>query len=104
SDLARFAAEIWRASRGEGGSVLQPGAARLMLTPQMGNYGLGLTLQGSGDDLRFGHGGSNRGYQYLWELNAATGDGFVMMTNSGAGQRLFGGVREKAAQEFRWRQ
>lgn len=82
----------------------RPATAKLMLTPVMGGYGLGLSLQGAGLELRFGHGGSNRGYQYLWELNAATGDGFVVMTNSDAGQRLFGGVREKAAQEFRWHQ
>lgn len=102
SDLARFAIELRRAVRGESSKVLQKETARLMVTPQAGEYGLGLGLRGEGKALRFAHGGSNAGYRCLLEMHLDSGDGFAVMTNSDSGGKLTEEIRTQAQKEFGW--
>ncbi len=89
SDLARWAIAIQRAYNGQDESLLSQTMARAMLTPQFGDTGLGPGLSGSGDSLRFSHGGSNRGFRcYVFAFARAGGPGFALMTNGSQGYEL----------------
>lgn len=92
-DLARFAAAALAADDGEapGRGVLKPQTVELMLTPAPASnrsYGLGYsaTLRTTGAMGR-GHGGSNRGWQAVFEVIPETRDGIVVLTNSSIGGR-----------------
>lgn len=51
-----------QANAGEPGSLLTQASAKAMLTPQGGEWGLGLQVRGTGPDLRFSHSGVNAGF------------------------------------------
>ena len=92
SDLARWAITLTRSYHGAGGGPLSPAMARQMLTPQIevtgqnagpvrSWWGLGVQLQGSGDSLRFSHGGRDEGFVanlFMWPKQQR---GLVIMTN-----------------------
>ena len=102
TDLARFALGIRAAYLGEEGAALKQATAREMLTERMGGYGLGVAVEGSGDSLRFSHGGANEGYRAFFVLYPATGDGVAVMTNSDAGAALYMEVVRAVAQVYGW--
>jgi CubicO group peptidase (beta-lactamase class C family) len=51
-DLARFAIEVWRSSRGESNKVIERASALEMLKVQKGEYGLGFIIEGEGAAIR----------------------------------------------------
>jgi CubicO group peptidase (beta-lactamase class C family) len=94
-DLARFAAAALATDDGKapGRGVLKPQTVELMLTPAPASnrsYGLGYsaTLRTTGAAGR-GHGGSNRGWQAVFEILPETRDGIVVVTNSSVGGRAY---------------
>jgi CubicO group peptidase (beta-lactamase class C family) len=102
SDLGRFALGIRAAYLGEVGALLKQATARRMLTERKGGYGLGVAVEGSGDSLRFSHGGANEGYRAFFVLYPATGDGIAVMTNSDAGAALYMEVVRAVAHVYGW--
>lgn len=102
SDLARFALGIRAAYMGEEGAILKQATAREMLTEVMGGYGLGVSVEGAGDTLRFSHGGANEGYRAFFVLHPSTGDGVAIMTNSDAGATLYMEVVRAVARVYDW--
>lgn len=100
SDLARFAIEIQRAAAGEPGRILSPEMARLMLTPQAGEMGLGFAVGGEGDEARFGHGGSNAGFQSQFTALIHGGKGAIVMTNGDGGTSLAVEILRSIAREY----
>jgi hypothetical protein len=102
SDLARFALGIRAAYLGEEGTILKQATAREMLTERMGGYGLGVAVEGTGDTLRFSHGGANEGYRAFFVLHPSTGDGVAIMTNSDAGAALYMEVVRAVAHVYDW--
>ena len=102
SDLGRFALGIRAAYLGEVGALLKQATARQMLTERKGGYGLGVAVEGSGDSLRFSHGGANEGYRAFFVLYPATGDGIAVMTNSDAGAALYMEVVRAVAHVYGW--
>jgi CubicO group peptidase (beta-lactamase class C family) len=75
SDLARVILEMQRPGR-----VLKPATVKLMLTPVMGDYGLGFGLRNGS----FGHGGANVGFRCML-TGRRDGRGAVIMTNGDSG-------------------
>jgi hypothetical protein len=73
-----------------------------MLTPGLGNWGLGPTIWGSGDTLRFGHGGANEGFRAQVMSFARRGQGAVIMTNSDTGGPLIQEILTAIFQEYGW--
>jgi hypothetical protein len=67
--------------------LLRPGTAIAMLTPGLGNYGLGVAVGGAGDWLSFSHGGANEGYRAVLIAYPRKGDGIVIMTKRRTGER-----------------
>lgn len=102
SDLARFALAIMDSFSGEENTLLERELAVEMLTPQMGEYGLGFSLQGEGEDLCLSHGGATDGYRCFMVAYPVRGDGAVVMTNSEAGQGLYFEILRGLASEFSW--
>jgi CubicO group peptidase (beta-lactamase class C family) len=101
-DLARFAIELQRALAGDPKRVLSPATAQAMLTPPLGSYALGLGIDGSGETLRFAHGGSNAGFQCFLVAYANTGRGAVIMTSGQRGGALAQELVRAIAREYGW--
>ncbi len=102
SDLARFAIEIQKPKTGKSNKVLSVKMINEMLTPQVGDRGLGFIVQGENESSRFSHGGSNAGYKCLLVAYASTGQGAVVMTNSDSGRALAAEVMRSVAKEYGW--
>ena len=102
SDLARWALAISADFTGSRVGLLRQETALAMLTPGIGNFGLGIEVGGKGEWLRIGHGGANEGYRASLIAYPRRGDGIVIMTNSDSGDRLFGPVNIAVAKALGW--
>lgn len=101
SDLARWIIEVQRAHSGTS-RLLTKSSADAMLTPGKGNWGLGMSVVGAGDSLRFTHGGANEGFRGTFVGYVTGGRGVVVMTNSDVGATLAGQIVAAVAREYRW--
>ncbi len=102
-DYALFMIECRRAFLGLSTTLLGQAAAAAMLTRQApGAFGLGWELFGEGAQLRFGHGGSNAGYQCSATLSLAKGFGAVVLTNALLGAILHQEVMNGLAAAYAW--
>ena len=102
SDLARFAIEIMRSRTGKSEKVLSRETVKTMLTLHHGNYGLGLSIRGSGDDFRFAHGGDNAGFKCQLVVYPERGQGAAIMTNGDQGSALYNEILRSIAAEYGW--
>jgi CubicO group peptidase (beta-lactamase class C family) len=102
TDLARFAIEMRRSAAGQSNVVLSQSMSNLMLTPVLNNFGLGLQVEGAGQQQTFSHGGSNAGYQNMLVAYTERGDGVVVMTNGDRGGELAGAIVRAVAAEYNW--
>ena len=102
SDLARFAIELMQAARGESQKVLSRATAEEMFTRSLGDYGLGLSVEGDEDWLEIGHGGSNAGFMCRMIAFPHQGKGVVVMTNGDRGAALYQEVIRSVARAYGW--
>lgn len=103
-DYARFMVECRKAWLGEPNILMNQQTAQQMMTRQgAGQFGLGWEIFGEGDTLRFGHGGSNAGYQCTTSCQLADGNGAVVLTNGLMGVILHSEVMNTVAEVFEWR-
>jgi CubicO group peptidase (beta-lactamase class C family) len=101
SDLCLFAIEVQKALRGES-SIISRELAEEMLTVHIGSHGLGLALQGEGENLAFSHGGDNRGYHNFLFAYARRGQGVAVMTNAQNGSYLYQEILRSVAIVYDW--
>jgi CubicO group peptidase (beta-lactamase class C family) len=102
SDLALAAIEIQNDHAGKSNKVLSKVMAHQMLTRQKDDWGLGVALSAVDHPLRFGHGGSNDGFQCDLVAYIGSGQGIAVMTNADGGQALIGEIERAFAQEYGW--
>lgn len=102
ADLCRLACDLMAAWSGGAVRVLDRDTARRMLTPQIGGWGLGWTVETIGGALRFGHGGSNIGYQCRVAAWPERGVGAAVMTNADDGSFLGGEILAAIGREYGW--
>jgi CubicO group peptidase (beta-lactamase class C family) len=102
TDLARFCIEIQHSLKGEWNHVLSQEMTKQMLTPGMGEYGLGLAIGGSASNPYFGHGGVNEGFESTMSAYEKDGEGAVVMTNAQGGLRLADEVMRSIAAAYHW--
>ncbi len=102
SDLARYLIEVQRSLKGEANHVLTQKMTKEMLTPGMGEYGLGLAIGGSAANPYFGHGGVNAGFESLMWAYEQEGEGAVVMTSAQGGSRLADEVMRSIAAVYHW--
>jgi CubicO group peptidase (beta-lactamase class C family) len=101
SDLARLILEVQNTYTGKSSRVVNQSSMRQMLTVVLPPYGLGFSLEGTGQNLRFSHNGSNDGYLATLTGYAERGEGAVVMMNASNPELLFEIIRAIAA-EYRW--
>ncbi|MGZ8456825.1 MAG: serine hydrolase domain-containing protein [Gemmatirosa sp.] len=102
SDLGRWIVAIQRAHAGEAGALLPREIATAMLTPALGDFGLGMGITGTGDARRFSHGGANEGFRGIFHGFVTGGRGVVVMTNSDVGAAVASDVVSAVAREYGW--
>jgi len=100
-DLASLMIELWRSYHGESNKLLSQNLAREMLTRQIEDFGLGLSLPSTGV-FRFQHSGGNAGYRCFMVLSVEVPDGVVIMTNGDSGEQLIWEVFEVVALAYGW--
>ncbi|MCC6367035.1 MAG: serine hydrolase [Bryobacterales bacterium] len=93
-DLALWAIELRETYYGRSNKVLERSTAHEMLTRQKDGWGLGIPIGGEGPSFHFGSGG----LRMLLE----SGDGAVVMTNGGQGDKLAQELMSAIAAEYRW--
>jgi CubicO group peptidase (beta-lactamase class C family) len=102
SDLCRLALAIADARAGREGGPISPAAARDMLTPRLGGYGLGVFLSGQGTDFAFHHGGDNTGFHSYLVLYPELGQGAAIMTNGDGGILLYAEILRAISDVYGW--
>jgi CubicO group peptidase (beta-lactamase class C family) len=102
SDLARYGLEIVTSLRGQSNHVLSPEMTKQMLTPGLGNWGLGIEIGGSSAKFYFKHGGVNAGFESILFVYEHGGDGAVVMTNAQGGSILADEIMRSIATEYNW--
>jgi CubicO group peptidase (beta-lactamase class C family) len=102
TDLAQIAIEIQHTLAGHSEKILKPAMARQMVTVQMGDYGLGPGIEGTGAAARFIYGGIDEGFEAYWIAYETTGQGAVIMTNGSGGYDLAVEVIRAIAREYEW--
>lgn len=103
ADYARFMIACRNAWLGRPGAILSQPLAERMMTSQGGEFGLGWELIGEGEAKRFGHGGSNAGYQCESTCFLERGDGAVVMTNAESGLIFYWEVFAAVSRAHGWR-
>ncbi len=104
TDLAKFAIETQLSLQGKSNRVLSRAMTEKMLTPFIGDVGLGFFLQKYGKDgkaVYFGHDGADEGFRALLLVHKERGYGAVVMANSDNGQ-ILGEVLRAVAREYAW--
>jgi tetratricopeptide (TPR) repeat protein len=102
SDLARFALGLERALEGKPGSVLSKEMAARMVTPRLGDFGLGLGIVKRDAASYFSHGGSNEGFRCQLLAHKEKGYGAVVMTNSESGDEILPEIMRSIAAAYQW--
>ncbi|MGY3528336.1 serine hydrolase domain-containing protein [Bradyrhizobium sp. USDA 4452] len=101
TDVAHFALGLVRAWTGRDAPVLSQATALQMLTPGLGNYGLGPIVLGVAPHRRILHAGVNDGFVSLMTM-FENGDGAVIMTNGDQGGELANELIRSIATEYDW--
>lgn len=101
TDLASFMLKLKRSYHGHSDALLPQRFARLMLTRQIDDFGLGLYLPSAGV-FRFQHSGGNAGYRCHMVLPVNLPDGVVIMTNGNAGEQVIWEVFGAIAHAYGW--
>jgi len=104
SDFARFMIACRDAYLGRRNAILGHALAEQMMTIQgeHGEFGLGWEILGTGSNRRFGHGGSNDGYQCESTCYLKDGKGAVVMTNADSGLIFYWEVFNAIADLHKW--
>ncbi len=102
TDLARFALEIQQSLAGTSNKVITQAMTRQQLTVQMGSYGLGLALSGTGDARRFGHNGRDEGFDALLLASVETRQGLVVMINANDNSGAMSRILQFVAKKYSW--
>ena len=101
TDVAHFALGVVHAWTGRDAPVLSQATALQMLTPGLGNYGLGPIVLGVAPHRRILHAGVNDGFVSLMTM-FENGDGAVIMTNGDQGGELANEIMRGIATEYDW--
>jgi CubicO group peptidase (beta-lactamase class C family) len=101
-DYARFMIACRDAWLGRPGALFGRELADQMMTSQGGSFGLGWEVMGAGAGRRFGHGGSNDGYQCETQCLLDSGNGAVVLTNAESGLFLYWEVFTAVARAHGW--
>ncbi len=80
-DFIKYIIEIQNIIKGKENGLLSKETINKMLTKDLNNWGLGLLVEGSGENLRFSHDGKNQGFFADFLAFANKGEAVVILTN-----------------------
>jgi CubicO group peptidase (beta-lactamase class C family) len=100
SDLARLSIALQRILAGEASPLLSQASFAEALRVQTAPSGLGFILEGSGDALRFGHDGSNFGFESRWQADRQRA--VIVMANANGAMKLIEEVIRAVVKEQGW--
>jgi CubicO group peptidase (beta-lactamase class C family) len=103
TDLARWAIALARAYNGEENALMSTASARTMLTPGLGQWGIGIEVQGAGDALLFNHGGDDWGFKANligWPKGERA---IVGMANGDGGGEVVAELEQAVARAYGWK-
>lgn len=102
-DLANYFIEIHKiyANRSADG-ILSPETIDAMLTPHLGEWGLGPALEWSGDSLRMQHGGKNMGFSNIFVGQPKLGNAAIILTNGDNGTIAMREVLRSISRHYEW--
>ena len=101
TDLAMFAIEITLSKQGKANHALSKKMTNEMLTPVLGEAGLGFFLEKKNPG-QFDHNGADEGFQAILTMNTETGKGVVIMANSDFGIAIGDALVRSIANEYGW--
>jgi len=101
TDLALFMIALWKSYQGQSKPILNRNLAREMLSRQIDEFGLGLSLPRAGV-FRFQHSGGNTGYRCFMVLSVTNPEGVVIMTNGDNGEDVIWEIFEAIAEAYGW--
>jgi CubicO group peptidase (beta-lactamase class C family) len=101
ADLAKFAIEVQLSLAGRSNKVLTKETATRMVTPFLGQAGLGFFIEQRGKASYFGHGGADEGFRAQLLVHRDKGYGAAVMVNSDNGQIMEEIIRA-IANEYQW--
>ncbi|MFL6519668.1 MAG: serine hydrolase domain-containing protein [Chthoniobacterales bacterium] len=100
-DLARFLIGIQRSRAGTSNPIISRSTTRQMLTNQKNDDGLGVFI--GGEPLKFGHDGSNVGFDTMTIAFADRGQGAVIMMNTNVDIKALKEILLDAiGEQYRW--
>lgn len=103
SDYGRFMIALQNAYAGRKPAFLRRSSANAMMTPILGDYGLGEVLGRRGGRPTFEHGGGNRGFQCnSFAFLDGSRQGVVVMTNSDTGGVLAAEILRTLGEAYGW--
>lgn len=102
TDLCRYIIEVQQSLVGKANHVLSEEMTRQMLTPGMGDWGLGPEIGGPASNHYFSHNGANEGFMNLFVGFDNNGEGAVVMTNGDNGGQIADEVMHSIAVEYEW--
>lgn len=82
TELSKAIVQLQKAYHGNGKKLISKETAHSMLTPVMGENGLGTFIKKIGGNTYFSHGGANEGFRSFYIANLEKGDGVIVMINS----------------------
>jgi CubicO group peptidase (beta-lactamase class C family) len=100
SDLARLSIALQRILAGEASPLLSQASFAEALRVQTAPSGLGFILEGSGNALRFGHDGSNFGFESRWQADRQRA--VIVMANATGAMKLIEEVIRAVVKEQGW--
>jgi len=100
-DLARWIMAVQKAKSGEAAGPISPAIAEEFLKPQFdGPTGMGVFLDGEGENRGFSHAGENFGYFAHFGAGVSNDRAWIIMTNAQKGR--FNPIVNTIAEEFGW--
>jgi len=101
-DYAKFVLHLMKAARAYESSSIRTSVAKKLLTPVMGENGMGLGIQARQGEERLMKSGLNQGFICTFMAFPERGDVMVAMTNSRKGFPMIGDVNRTANQAYGW--
>ena len=102
TDLAKFAIEVMKSSKGHSNKILSAKIVNEMLAPIKDDFGLGFITKQVNGSCRFGHPGSNEGFRCYFVAYTKSGQGAVVMTNGENGDLLTMEIIRSIANVYDW--
>ncbi len=103
TDLTKWAFALQDAYAGRSTRLMSQASATTMLTPGLGDWGIGIEVKGEGDAKRFMHSGGNWGFRSNLVGWTTGGHVIAVMVNGDDGWPLVQAVTEAVARHYGWK-